>query len=153
MASYSMLTVTWWRSDCCVPSGLNFEAAGGFIVHYCLSNYLLRGHQVTVNMTWPFFWHSVGPTPLFGRLVWCSTYGRFLWDYSICKPSTSLPWKISSLILAINVVYTYYVCLMKVMHTCSYTHTNTHTWPLSTTTREDASLCVPNTLWVTTSTV
>ena len=47
-----MLTVTWYRSGCCMPSELGFEAAGGFIVHYCLSNYLLQGHQVAVNMTW-----------------------------------------------------------------------------------------------------
>ena len=28
-----------------VPSGLDFEAAGGSVVCYCLSNYLLRGHR------------------------------------------------------------------------------------------------------------
>ena len=38
-----------------VPSGLNFEAAGGSAVLYCLSNYLLRGHWVAVNMTWALF--------------------------------------------------------------------------------------------------
>ena len=27
--SYTMLTVIWCRSECCVRSGLNFEAAGG----------------------------------------------------------------------------------------------------------------------------
>ena len=36
-----MLTVIWCRSECCVRSGLDFEAAGGSFVHYCLSNYLL----------------------------------------------------------------------------------------------------------------
>ena len=33
-----MLMVTWCCSECCVPSGLDFEAAGGSIVRYCLSN-------------------------------------------------------------------------------------------------------------------
>ena len=47
-----MLTVTWYRSGCCMPSELGFKAAGGSIVHYCLSNYLLQGHRVAVNMTW-----------------------------------------------------------------------------------------------------
>jgi len=45
--SYTMLTVTWCHSECCVPSGLNFEAAGGSVVRYSL----LRGHRVTMNMT------------------------------------------------------------------------------------------------------
>ena len=44
-ASYTMLMVTWCHSGCCVPSGLDFEAAGGSIVCYCLSNYLLQGHE------------------------------------------------------------------------------------------------------------
>ena len=26
-----MLMVTWCCSECCVPSGLDFEAAGGFV--------------------------------------------------------------------------------------------------------------------------
>ena len=30
-------------------SGIDFEAAGSSVVHYCLSNYLLRGHQVAVK--------------------------------------------------------------------------------------------------------
>ena len=45
------------HTDCCgdmVPSGLDFEAAVGSVVCYCLSSCLssclLRGHQVTVNM-------------------------------------------------------------------------------------------------------
>ena len=32
--SHTMLTVTWCHSECCVPSGLNFEAAGGSVVRY-----------------------------------------------------------------------------------------------------------------------
>ena len=35
-ASYSMLTVTSYTSECCVPSGLNFEAAGDYAVRYYL---------------------------------------------------------------------------------------------------------------------
>ena len=54
-ASYIMLMVTWCHSGCCVPSGLDFEPAGGSIVHYCLSNYLLQGHRVTVNLRWVLF--------------------------------------------------------------------------------------------------
>ena len=30
--------LTWCRSECCVQSGLDFEATGGSIVRYCLSN-------------------------------------------------------------------------------------------------------------------
>ena len=50
--SYSMLTVTSYSSECCVPSGLDFEAAGDSVVHYFVPNYLL---QVSVNMTWALF--------------------------------------------------------------------------------------------------
>ena len=42
-------------SECCVPSGLNFEAAGDSIAHYFVCNYLLRGLRVAVNMTWALF--------------------------------------------------------------------------------------------------
>ena len=38
-----MFTVTLSHLECCVPSGLNFEAAGDSVVCY-LSNYLLQGH-------------------------------------------------------------------------------------------------------------
>ena len=47
-----MLTVTWCSSKCCVLSGLDFKVAGDPGVCYCLSKYLLRGHQVNVNMIW-----------------------------------------------------------------------------------------------------
>ena len=50
-----MLTVTWCRSECYVQSGLDFKAAGGSVVRYCLSNYLLQGHRVAVNVTWALF--------------------------------------------------------------------------------------------------
>ena len=38
-----------------MPSGLDFEATVGSVVCYCLSSYLLRVHQVAVNMTWVLF--------------------------------------------------------------------------------------------------
>ena len=38
--SYTMLTVTRCHSECCVLSGLDFEATSGSIVSYCLSDYL-----------------------------------------------------------------------------------------------------------------
>ena len=37
-----------------MPSELDLEAAAGFIVCYCLSDYLLRGNQVTIKMTLVF---------------------------------------------------------------------------------------------------
>ena len=67
----------------CVPSGLDFKAAGGSIVRYCFCNCLLRGHQVAINMTWALFlWSNAetlkrAPIPLFDRLVRCSTHGLF----------------------------------------------------------------------------
>ena len=53
--SYTILTVTLCRSECCVPKGLNFEAAGDSIVRYFVSNYLLRGLRVAVNTMWVLF--------------------------------------------------------------------------------------------------
>ena len=50
-----MLTITSCRSKCCVPSGLDFEAAGDSVVRYFVSNYLLRGLRVAVKMTWALF--------------------------------------------------------------------------------------------------
>ena len=43
-----MLTVTSYHFECCVPSGLDFEAAGDSVVRYFV---LLRGLRVTVNIT------------------------------------------------------------------------------------------------------
>ena len=54
-ASYTLFMVTWCHSECYVPSGLDFKAAGGFVVQYLLSNYLLCGDSVTVNVTWAIF--------------------------------------------------------------------------------------------------
>ena len=38
-----------------MPSGLDFEVAGVSVVHYCLSNYLLRVHQIAINVIYVFF--------------------------------------------------------------------------------------------------
>ena len=67
-ASYTMVTVTWCCSECCVLSGLDFKVAGDPGVCYCLSKYLLRGHQVNVNMIWALLhglintWKCAHPT-------------------------------------------------------------------------------------------
>ena len=50
-----MLTVTLCCSECCVRSGPDFEPAGDSIVRYFVSNYLLRGLRVAVNMMWALF--------------------------------------------------------------------------------------------------
>ena len=50
-----MLTVTSYSSECCVLSGIDFEAAGDSVVRYFVSNYLLQGLQVVVNMMWALF--------------------------------------------------------------------------------------------------
>ena len=50
-----MLTVTSYGSECCVPSGLDFEAAGVYVVRYFVSNYLLQGLEIAVNMMWALF--------------------------------------------------------------------------------------------------
>ena len=54
-ASYSMLTVTLYSSEGCVPSGLDFEATGDYVVHYFVSKYLLQAFQVAVNVMWALF--------------------------------------------------------------------------------------------------
>ena len=38
-----------------MPSGLDFEAAGDSVVRYFVSDYLLRGLRVAVNMMWALF--------------------------------------------------------------------------------------------------
>ena len=53
--SYTILTITSCRSECCVSSGLDFEAAGDSVVRYFVSNYLLRGLRVAVNTMWVLF--------------------------------------------------------------------------------------------------
>ena len=48
----------WWLGavqSVVVLSALDIEATGSSILRYCLSNYLLRGHRVAVNMTLALF--------------------------------------------------------------------------------------------------
>ena len=79
--AHHVLTVTWYHSECCVPSELAFKTAGGSVICCCLPNYLLQTHRVTVNRTWALFhgckcgntWKSAHI--LFGRLVRCSAHG------------------------------------------------------------------------------
>ena len=51
-----------------MPSGIDFEAAGDSVVRYFVTNYLFRGLQVAMYMTWGSFVvrkHSkVHPPPL-----------------------------------------------------------------------------------------
>ena len=47
----AMLMVTLCHSECYVPSGLDFEAAGGFVV--CPITFAVR-HQAAVIITWAF---------------------------------------------------------------------------------------------------
>ena len=78
-----MLTVTSYSSDCCVPSRLDFEAAGDYVVRYFVYNYLLSGasshckHDVGALLWLNAEAVERAPTPLFGRLVRCSASGRF----------------------------------------------------------------------------
>ena len=78
-----MLTITSCRLECCVPSGLNFEAAGDSVVH-------LFGVQLFASRASSHCKHDVGdlswlnaetveraPTPLFCGLVRCSAHGPF----------------------------------------------------------------------------
>jgi len=54
-ASYTMLMVTWCLSECCVPVKDSTSKPLVVTVPFHLSNYLIQGHQVTVNMTWAPF--------------------------------------------------------------------------------------------------
>ena len=84
-----MLTITSCRSECCVPSGHDFEAAGDSVVRYFVCNYLLRGLRVAVNMTLgALSWLNAetverAPTPLFGKLVRCSAMGLFFRETTV----------------------------------------------------------------------
>ena len=58
-ASYTaMLTVIWCYSECCVLSGLDFEATGGYIVS-CLSNYCFEGIDSLYHYMGALFWLNV----------------------------------------------------------------------------------------------
>ena len=82
--SYTMLTMTCCRSECCVLSGLDFKVELLFV---------FESIKLLLNMTQPLFhaWLSTEllgrlPTLFIGRLVRCSTPGR-----SFVKLQTMLP--------------------------------------------------------------
>ena len=94
--SYTMLTVTWCCSECCVLSGLNFVATGGSVACYCLSNYLLWGHGVAINIcgsNWksahPPLWRTckvLCPWAIFTRLRYKFPLHMSVWSFMIgCK--------------------------------------------------------------------
>ena len=94
-----MLTVTSYSSDCCVLSGLDFEAASDSVVRYFVSNFASRASSRCKHDVGTLSWLNAetvkrAPTPLFGRLVRCSTHGPFfarLWYmYQSCSMQKSL---------------------------------------------------------------
>ena len=70
-----------------MPSGLDFEAAGDFVVPYFVSNYLLRRLRVTVNMMWALFCGKMRkqskerPLPSLADLKGAPPMGPFSGDY------------------------------------------------------------------------
>ena len=74
-----MLTVTWCCSECCVSSGIAFEATGGSVVLYCFSFAAMASscyEQEKGALSWLYVETlKRSPNPLFGRLVWCSAHG------------------------------------------------------------------------------
>ena len=80
-ASCTVLTVTYCCSECCVPSGLDFE--GLQLCWHCtlLSNYCFK--SIKLRTLGALSWLSAEilerlPTRLFGRLV---GWSALLWDY------------------------------------------------------------------------
>ena len=79
-----MLTVTSHSSECYVPSGLDFEAAGDSVVCYFVSNYVFASrassrckHDMGALSSLNAETVEKTPTPLFGILVRCSAHGPF----------------------------------------------------------------------------
>ena len=75
-----MLTVTSCHSECCVPSGLNFEDAGSYVVLFFVFALGTLSH-CKYDMG-ALSWSNVEtvvrvPTPLFGRLVRCRPWALF----------------------------------------------------------------------------
>ena len=83
-ASYTMIKVTRCCSECCVSSGLYFEAAGGFCC--ALLVVLLFASRASSHCKYnmgALSWFIIimktlktAPTPFIGRLVRCSAHGR-----------------------------------------------------------------------------
>ena len=70
-ATYTTLTVTWCHSECCVPSGLNFEAIGGFrcrLLFVQLFASRACKHDMSTHSWFNSETFEIAPTPLFGRL-------------------------------------------------------------------------------------
>ena len=74
-------------TKCCVPSGLDFEAAGDSIVQLFALRVLSHcKHDVGVLSCLNVETVERVPTPLFGRLVRCSAHGPFfgrLWNIHV----------------------------------------------------------------------
>ena len=75
----------WWcPSECCMPSGLDFQAACGLVVRYCLSNFFaLRASKHDMG---PLSWlkaETLGrtPTPIFDKML--CPWVLFSRDYGI----------------------------------------------------------------------
>ena len=76
-----MLTVTYCRSDCCVPLGLDFEATGDsvctllFVQLFASSASSHCKHDMGALLWLNAETLERAPTSLFGRLVRCSAHG------------------------------------------------------------------------------
>ena len=81
-ASYIMLTVTWCsRSECCVLSGLDFEVSSSFVYLRALNHWK---HDMGTLLWLNAETLRRAPTPLFGRLVRCSTHGHSFCETVVC---------------------------------------------------------------------
>ena len=130
--NYTVLTVTWCCSECCVSSGLDFKATNGSV---CTLLFVQLFASITLSRCkcdmGTLSWLNAetlerAPTPLLGRLVRCSAHGQSFarLHYLISAPShTPIHTVIRTpplKILAINVVMlqiqTAYLVLQ--IHTC-----------------------------------
>ena len=66
--------LSWWHSECSVPSGLDFKAAGGSIVALRASRHCKHDMDTLSWLNVPTL--EIVPTSLFGSLVRCSTHGH-----------------------------------------------------------------------------
>ena len=87
-----------------VPSGLDFVAAGGSVVHYCLSNYFIWGHGVAINScgsNWksghPPLWRTckvLCPWAIFTRPRYKFPLHMSVWSFMIgCKVTSKRAWE------------------------------------------------------------
>ena len=119
-----MLTVIWCRSECCVPSGPDFEpACCWFRCTLLFVHYLLRGHRVAVNKSWETLKRS--PMPPFGRLVRCSAHGRSR-DYGTAFAECRIAVQIGNryIIIRQNPHNTWWICRpLTSLQLCTLNHT------------------------------